>query len=62
MSLPNKLFCKYCLLSQPPFYRKKGPHFGAYCSKCARWIRWIPKRLFSEKNIPENKRFSLFLP
>lgn len=23
--------------------KQKGPHIGAYCSRCNAWLKWLPK-------------------
>ena len=34
--------CKKC--GSTDFYTKpKGPHIGAYCSKCNAWLKWMPQ-------------------
>lgn len=32
------------------FFRHKGIHIGAYCSKCGAWLKWLNS---SEQNIAE---------
>lgn len=38
--------CKYCLTTETVL-REKGPHIGAYCANCGRWLKWLGK---NEKN------------
>lgn len=28
--------------------REKGPHLGAYCMECGKWLRWEPKPITLE--------------
>lgn len=39
--------CKYCLTTETVL-REKGPHVGAYCANCGRWLKWLGK---NEKNL-----------
>ena len=34
--------CKYCLTTETVL-REKGPHVGAYCANCGRWLKWLDK-------------------
>lgn len=44
--------CKYCGCEE--YYCKKvGPHIGAYCSECEKWIKWLPQTEL--KKIAENE-------
>lgn len=38
--------CKYCFTTKT-VVREKGPHVGAYCANCGRWLKWLNK---NEKN------------
>ena len=38
--------CKYCLTTDVVL-KEKGPHVGAYCANCGRWLKWLSK---NEKN------------
>ena len=39
--------CKCCLTTETVL-REKGPHVGAYCANCGRWLKWLGK---NEKNL-----------
>lgn len=39
--------CKSCLTTETVL-REKGPHVGAYCANCGRWLKWLGK---NEKNL-----------
>ena len=41
--------CKYCLTTETVL-REKGPHIGAYCANCGRWLKWLSKE---EKNFTD---------
>ena len=34
--------CKYCLTTETVL-KEKGPHIGAYCANCGRWLKWLNK-------------------
>lgn len=34
--------CKYCFTAEVVL-REKGPHIGAYCANCSRWLKWLGK-------------------
>lgn len=38
--------CNRCLTTEVVL-REKGPHIGAYCANCGRWLKWLGK---NEKN------------
>lgn len=43
--------CKYCGCEE--YYCKKvGPHIGAYCKECGKWIKWLPQHKY--KQIDDN--------
>lgn len=37
------MICKNCNLDLFPNIKKVGPHTGAYCSFCGKWIKWLNK-------------------
>lgn len=48
--------CKNCGCEE--FYMKEvGPHIGAYCSNCDKWIKWLPRNVYENRfeNRFENK-------
>lgn len=34
--------CRYCA-STKYTVREKGPHTGAFCADCGKWIKWLGK-------------------
>lgn len=37
------IYCKHCKEKTKTVYKKKGPHFGGYCSICFSLKKWVPK-------------------
>ena len=37
-----KIKCKHCL-STETILKEKGPHLGAYCATCGKWLKWLSK-------------------
>ena len=35
--------CNNCNMNLLPTLKNKGPHIGAYCSFCGKWIKWLDK-------------------
>jgi hypothetical protein len=35
--------CPSGCVPEPPDIRIVGPHIGAYCGACDRWLKWLPK-------------------
>ena len=44
-----RIRCKYCF-GMETVLREKGPHIGAYCANCGRWLKWLSK---DEKNFTD---------
>lgn len=40
--------CKNCG-SEEYYIKRVGPHTGAYCSECDKWIKWIPRDKYTNK-------------
>lgn len=38
------MLCKYCNSDKQPILKSCGPHIGAYCSNCGKWIKWLSKK------------------
>ena len=34
----------------------KGPHIGAYCTKCGHYITWVKKNKLIEQEVTENEQ------
>lgn len=48
--------CKNCKTKNGEYYlRANGPHYGLYCSKCDKWVKWVKQddmfNLLGNKNI-----------
>lgn len=48
--------CKKCKTKNGEYYlRENGPHYGLYCSKCDKWVKWVKQddmfNLLGNKNI-----------
>lgn len=37
------MICKSCNYDLLPTIKNVGPHVGAYCSFCGKWIKWLDK-------------------
>ena len=59
ISLP--LTCHACGLIDTPILRPQGPHIGAYCPGCARWITWLKKPKPDWRQLPATEQQLSFL-
>lgn len=37
------MLCKNCNFDLLPTIKNVGPHVGAYCAFCSKWIKWLDK-------------------
>ena len=37
------MYCRNCDLNLVPIMKGVGPHVGAYCKNCGRWLKWLNK-------------------
>lgn len=56
-----ELTCQACGLIAIPDVHPRGPHLGAYCPDCGRWIKWLPKPKVNWRSLPATEKQLAFL-
>jgi len=55
-------YCIPCKANVEIEKRKKGPHIGAFCKNCGRWIKWISQGRTFVKYVVFNKEGNICGP
>lgn len=45
----SEFCCKNCGPNITVVFKNVGPHRGAYCNNCGKWIKWVSQKDFRDK-------------
>lgn len=45
----SEFCCRNCGPDITVVFKNVGPHRGAYCSNCGKWIKWVSQKDFRDK-------------